>query len=289
MELWIHVISIQFWQTIECQQCLYGIILCYFSLSFLTFPHINTLLENTLYRPGLSSIIYIYIYNNTQRDVREILCCWSTERGKKKSEWQRERKERETDTGQQHIIESALLGSLRLEIIRLKWTLKATINDVLQRDPWVKFHSECIILYNLINKWAKWTMERKCEESTWKISCGSQVGRCGRYTACKQKFQAGALSKFKQNVAKNRSRCVCWPQDGPETGSKDGVMGATAPWSILMRGGGRGRRARREYVFCCSALARRINSWHEHNVSPLCVPGSVRKTMEFTGSCHVSS
>lgn len=33
--------------------------------------------------------------------------------------------------------------------------------------------------------------------------------------------------------------------------------------------GGGGRTASREYVFCCPPACR-INSWHEHNVGPLC-------------------
>lgn len=59
-----------------------------------------------------------------------------------------------------------------------------------------------------------------------------------------------------------------------------------APRSILMRR--RRGTAGREYVFCCGVtptlarppaptLACRINSWHEHNVRPLVVPGSVRR------------
>lgn len=48
--------------------------------------------------------------------------------------------------------------------------------------------------------------------------------------------------KLKQNAPrrKNKSDASADLKNGPETGSKDGAMGATAPWSILMRGGRRG-------------------------------------------------
>lgn len=112
--------------------------------------------------------------------------------------------------------------------------------------------------------------------ATQQISPEEQIGRVSE--TCKL-----ALSKCALKPVKLKSvGCVCWPQDRPERGSKDGVMGATAPWSILMRGGGRGRTARREYVFCCSPACR-INSWHEHNVSPLWFPALCGKQWNSQG------
>lgn len=68
---------------------------------------------------------------------------------------------------------------------------------------------------------------------------------------------------------------------------RDGSRGSLGAYWWDSEGGGAAED--REYVFCCSNQPRRINSWHEHNVSPSVVPGSMRKTMEFTGSRHISS
>lgn len=66
-------------------------------------------------------------------------------------------------------------------------------------------------------------------------------------------------------VSQTRLLTTRWARDR-ERRWRDGSHGSLEHTDETRRGGG--RTAGREYVFCCSPACR-INSWHEHNVSPL--------------------
>lgn len=77
-------------------------------------------------------------------------------------------------------------------------------------------------------------------------------------------------SKVQLSAHTERISQMCFPttRRGQRQGAKTAWWEPRLLGAYWWEGRGWGRTARREYVFCSPAC--RINSWHEHNVSPLC-------------------